>query len=660
MPEPIPTTNEELMREFFDTNSLAEHIPPEEWQGVETEDDDEDVTTEPQAAEPGAGGMSDAERAFVGASEIHVKPYMRGGHLVSGYVRSGMDVAAEAVNVDYRGQHTAPDSDFGASLDQIDRMVTDNDFYNHLHHYYDGGQSNPTRADLESAAAIRSARGKPDMKITIYRAVPPGVDEINGHDWVTLSKAYAREHIESNGEPDWKIISRKVPVRELWWDANSISEFGWVPGAQAGVNMAADWQEMLHPRGRGGRFRAKPKFFDYVSDTLHKGDVVSMENRPDEPTFGRMDLIEEARSKGTLWDQVGKYSAADIMRVHGQLPEWAPSIHWDYGSDDHSYFIAPWEEPGSRVRGKPPRKFNDPMIGMHPLLVYPDMYKRGGVGSEDFDGKAQIKQQHKHIEGILNHELGHYMDYQILSRMAGTDIGGNLMQRMNSLAEVSEAIVRENRDGEDLGFDNVLGEVLDSLMSQDLVMRGLEKPDEHLSNDELISRYKERVVSTGMPDVFQAIEDSDWRKGVNDMLDGDWITENIIKPVYQTQGTTTKGYLLADQISHYTDYLGSASEEWAQAYQQFVAEFLAREFGDDRLRKDMIADAKERAKAKMGPGAKTLGISQEVMDRVAKIHARRWDDDDFEPIYQAMYRMFDHAGMLNGLRGQQKLFAERS
>lgn len=478
------------MREFFDTNSLAEHVPPEEWQGVETEDDDEDVVTEPQASQPGAGGMSDAERAFVG--------------------------------------------------------------------------------------------------------------------------------------------------------------------------MAADWREDLHPRGRGGRFRSKPKFFDFVSDSLHKGDVVSMDDRPEKPTYSRMDLIEAARAKGTLWEKVGKFSAADIMRVHGQLPEWAPTIQWDYGSDDQSYFIAPWEDSGSRVRGKPPRKFDDPMIGMHPLLVYPDMYKRGGAGSEDFDGKAQIKQQSKHVEGILNHELGHYMDYQVLSRMAGTDIGGQLMQRMNSLAEVSEAIVRENKEGEDLGFEDVLGQVLDSLMEQDKVMRGLERPGERLDNEDLIARYKERVVASGMPDVFQAIADSDWRKGVDDMLNGDWLTENIIEPVYQTEGSPNKGYRLADQISNYTQYLETASEEWAQAYQQFVAEFLAREFGDDRLRKDMIADAKERAKNKIGPGAKDLGISQEVMTRVAKIHARRWDDDDFEPIYQAMYRMFDNAGMLNGLRGQQKLFAERS
>lgn len=87
MTEPIPTTNEELMREFFDTNSLVEHIPPEEWMAAETEDDDQEPE---QADEPDSGdGISDAERAFIGAAEVQVRGYRRrDGTIVKPYLRN--------------------------------------------------------------------------------------------------------------------------------------------------------------------------------------------------------------------------------------------------------------------------------------------------------------------------------------------------------------------------------------------------------------------------------------------------------------------------------------------------------------------------------------------------------------------------------------------
>lgn len=50
---------------------------------------------------------------------------------------------------------------------------------------------------------------------------------INNGDWVTISKNYAKEHGESNLNNQFKIISKTVPARHLFTDANDIFEWGY-------------------------------------------------------------------------------------------------------------------------------------------------------------------------------------------------------------------------------------------------------------------------------------------------------------------------------------------------------------------------------------------------------------------------------------------------
>jgi hypothetical protein len=80
----------------------------------------------------------------------------------------------------------------------------------------------------------RLAAGADPKKLTVraYRAVPNGVESrgLTAHDWVTLSKRYAVTHGESRfGEGEYKIIEQDVPVRHLFWDGNSIYEWGYDP-----------------------------------------------------------------------------------------------------------------------------------------------------------------------------------------------------------------------------------------------------------------------------------------------------------------------------------------------------------------------------------------------------------------------------------------------
>jgi hypothetical protein len=50
---------------------------------------------------------------------------------------------------------------------------------------------------------------------------------INSGDWVTLTKQYAKEHGEANLNNNYQILSKKVPSKKLFTNADSIHEFGY-------------------------------------------------------------------------------------------------------------------------------------------------------------------------------------------------------------------------------------------------------------------------------------------------------------------------------------------------------------------------------------------------------------------------------------------------
>ena len=103
------------------------------------------------------------------------------------------------------------------------------DFYsNNGLHYYGTGED---VIDKQSYNAIRSVLNLPNEKVTMYRAVPNIVSKpsINIGDWVTLSRQYAKEHGESNLNNDFKILSKKVPARDVFTNADSMHEFGYFP-----------------------------------------------------------------------------------------------------------------------------------------------------------------------------------------------------------------------------------------------------------------------------------------------------------------------------------------------------------------------------------------------------------------------------------------------
>ena len=90
-------------------------------------------------------------------------------------------------------------------------------------------------ANTESYNIIKSVKGNPDAEVTIYRGVPDeeSITDINPGDFVTLSKKYAELHAASgygrSGDEAGKIISKKVKVKDIYWDQNDVNEFGYFP-----------------------------------------------------------------------------------------------------------------------------------------------------------------------------------------------------------------------------------------------------------------------------------------------------------------------------------------------------------------------------------------------------------------------------------------------
>lgn len=102
--------------------------------------------------------------------------------------------------------------------------------YDELHHYTH--MSGRTVSDRESIGAVRSFRGRPNHKVTVYRAAPPGVTHINPGDWVALSPEYARQHAAGAGNPhgdgaDWPVHRAQVPAKHVTNGGNDIVEWGY-------------------------------------------------------------------------------------------------------------------------------------------------------------------------------------------------------------------------------------------------------------------------------------------------------------------------------------------------------------------------------------------------------------------------------------------------
>jgi hypothetical protein len=113
----------------------------------------------------------------------------------------------------YRGSHTAPNAEkYGATLDSLEGIMPADVYSSRGKRLYGLGNSD---VDAEWFAAAFKAKGKPDAEVTVYRAVPKGVKDINSGDWVTTSKTYADMHGGNTIGDEYEILSKKVKAKTL-------------------------------------------------------------------------------------------------------------------------------------------------------------------------------------------------------------------------------------------------------------------------------------------------------------------------------------------------------------------------------------------------------------------------------------------------------------
>jgi hypothetical protein len=139
----------------------------------------------------------------------------------------------------YRGSHQPDTTDDSPRFHELDKAMPnfyqrphdyvwhlddeDHSITKHLHPDQLGGATQAVQQALR-------ARGNPDARVMLYRAVPKGVTEINSGDWVTTSHHYARQHAALDDDPrnDMDVLAKQVRANEITFGGNDAYEFGYV------------------------------------------------------------------------------------------------------------------------------------------------------------------------------------------------------------------------------------------------------------------------------------------------------------------------------------------------------------------------------------------------------------------------------------------------
>lgn len=129
--------------------------------------------------------------------------------------------------LEYRGYHQAPDTENGAPLHDLTKIYPEDIYSAEGVRIYGSGEP----YDYQAIAIIRQARGKPNLTVKVYRAVPklPDMVKIGAGDWVTICREYAILHGRSSLRGSHRILTMTVRAKELYTEGNSIHEWGYNP-----------------------------------------------------------------------------------------------------------------------------------------------------------------------------------------------------------------------------------------------------------------------------------------------------------------------------------------------------------------------------------------------------------------------------------------------
>lgn len=131
---------------------------------------------------------------------------------------------------EYGGAHRPPDAETGApahDLTGAGRIYPDDVYESDGPRIYGTGDA---ALDRQSFRILNRIKGRSDAEITIYRAIPKGVEDrtIHAGDWVSINRRYVEQHGERFDE-GFEVVEKTVTASEIFTNSDSIHEWGYSP-----------------------------------------------------------------------------------------------------------------------------------------------------------------------------------------------------------------------------------------------------------------------------------------------------------------------------------------------------------------------------------------------------------------------------------------------
>lgn len=211
----------------------------------------------------------------------------------------------------WRMNHRAPRKDEENSNPFNTEKIVPEDFWEHPEWYTNIRHSSETR---ESYYAMKPAidkykrlmaEGKTEeadnVTITMYRGVDKTANKreasFRNGDWITPSRSYA---LLSAPYGKARVISQEVKLKDIWWDGNSINEWGYDDGANYGYRDTKNNRKLLDPvtyDDAGNIIPLSERFNPRKEDIRYSLQVSDEELAEIEAE--RQSIIETAKANGT-------------------------------------------------------------------------------------------------------------------------------------------------------------------------------------------------------------------------------------------------------------------------------------------------------------------------------------------------------------------------
>ncbi|MDR1024856.1 MAG: hypothetical protein LBL56_03955, partial [Treponema sp.] len=212
---------------------------------------------------------------------------------------------------EYRMAHQAPSKGDYNLLTIKESGVVPDDYWTHPKYYqYEASEFESFYSITKALDLAKRINREPGM--FMYRAVPKDVkeDSFRNGDWITPSKNNAS--LEGESIPGgYRLVSQRVLLKNIWWDGNSINEFGFDDGENYTYKntknnrklndvIVRDYDGKIVPPSKRFNYRAHEIFFQTYEELLE--DAARYESAEAfEAAYKGQDRTEDNRRQTAEW-----------------------------------------------------------------------------------------------------------------------------------------------------------------------------------------------------------------------------------------------------------------------------------------------------------------------------------------------------------------------